>query len=89
MKYFQAKATVVDADMDGDRALLDLEENTYFTLNPTASTIWAAISEPQPLQILVAEVTEKFDVSEEECRSDVEALLQDMVAANLVNEVEA
>ncbi|SCZ71950.1 Coenzyme PQQ synthesis protein D (PqqD) [Epibacterium ulvae] len=89
MKYFQAKATVVDADMDGDRALLDLEENTYFTLNPTASTIWAAISEPQPLQVLVAEVTEKFDVSEEECRSDVEALLQDMVAANLVNEVEA
>ncbi|WP_282096364.1 PqqD family protein [Epibacterium ulvae] len=89
MKYFQAKATVVDADMDGDRALLDLEENTYFTLNPTASTIWAAISEPQPLQVLVTEVTEKFDVSEEECRSDVEALLQDMVAANLVNEVEA
>lgn len=88
MKLFQAKPNVVDAEMGGDRALLDLNENTYFTLNPTAAVIWTAMSKPQPLARLVDKVTEEFEVTKEQCRPDIEALLQAMVAAKIVDEVE-
>lgn len=84
---FVAKTDVMDCDIGGDRALLHLETNTYFTLNPTASEIWLALSEPKTLDQLVSVVTETFEVSDAHCRPDIEALLADMAKANIIEPV--
>ncbi|MEL7133586.1 MAG: PqqD family protein [Pseudomonadota bacterium] len=81
---FVAKPDVMDCDIGGDRALLDLQTNTYFTLNPTASEIWMALSERKSVDELVGVITEAFDVTEAQCRQDIEALLADMHAANII-----
>lgn len=86
---FKAKPEVVDTDIGGDRALLHLEKNTYFTLNPTAAEVWTAMAQPQTLDALVTVVTEKFEVSAELCRPDVEELLRAMVEADVATEVSA
>ena len=87
--HYKAKPEVVDTDIGGDRALLHLENNTYFTLNPTAAEIWAALAEPQTLDALVDVVTDKFEVTDEICRPDVEALVRAMVEADVATEVSA
>ncbi|MFK7867931.1 MAG: PqqD family protein [Roseobacter sp.] len=86
---FLARPDIVDTDIGDDRVLLDLEKNTYFTLNPTAAEVWQAISQPQSLDALVTIVTEKFDVTADLCRPDVEQLVGDLLAAELVTEVSA
>jgi hypothetical protein len=83
-QVFVAQDEVVDCDIGGDRALLHLESNTYFTLNATASTIWLAMSEPKSLDDLVAVVTDRFEVSETQCRPDIEALLSQMIEAEVI-----
>lgn len=79
-----AKIEVIDCDIGGDRALLHIETNTYFTVNETASEIWIALSEPRTVDQLVGVVTEKFEVDEAQCRADVEALLSAMLEANII-----
>jgi hypothetical protein len=85
---FVAMKEVVDSDLGGDRALLDLKNNTYFTLNPTGAEVWNAMQEPQTLTALVEVVTDKFDVSADLCRPDIEQLLQQLISADLVVQVE-
>lgn len=84
---FKAKPEVVDSDIGGDRALLHMEKNTYFTLNPTAAELWAALSEPRTLDEMVAVITEKFDVTDEVCRPDLAQILDQMVEADVVEKV--
>ncbi|UOA21224.1 hypothetical protein DSM14862_04064 (plasmid) [Sulfitobacter indolifex] len=86
---FVAKTEVMDCDIGGDRALLHLENNTYFTVNPTAAAVWKCLEEPATIDILVGAVTEKFEVTDEVCRGDVEAVLAEMIKADIVKEVTA
>lgn len=79
-----AQPDVVDCDIGGDRALLHLQTNTYFTMNGTASALWLALSDPKTVSDLVNVVTEQFDVSADQCRGDVEALVTQMIDANVI-----
>jgi hypothetical protein len=81
---FVARPDVVDCDIGGDRALLNMQSNTYFTVNPTAAEIWLALKAPKSVDDLVGVVTDAFDVTEDRCRPDVETVLADMLAAGIV-----
>lgn len=81
---FKVHPDVVDCELGGDRALLHLGYNTYFTVNQTASTLWVALAEPKSLSELVDVVTDKFDVEPDLCRRDIQALLDQMKAAEIV-----
>ncbi|MDW3223640.1 MAG: PqqD family protein [Paracoccaceae bacterium] len=83
-QFYSAQPDVVDCDIGGDRALLHLQTNTYFTMNATASALWLALAEPKNLDDLVSVVTEKFEVSEDQCRGDIEVLLSQMMEANVI-----
>lgn len=82
--YLVAMPEVIDCDIGGDRALLHVETNTYFTVNETASEIWIALAEPKTVDQLVGVVTEKFDVEDVQCRPDVIALLDAMREAKII-----
>ncbi|WP_299966739.1 PqqD family protein [uncultured Roseobacter sp.] len=84
-RSYVAQPDVVDCDIGGDRALLHLQTNTYFTMNATASALWLALAEPKTVDDLVGVVVETFDVTAEQCRPDIEALLGQMIEANVVD----
>lgn len=87
--HFVANKDVVDCDIGGERALMHLETNTYFTMNETASVLWLSLSQPRSLDGLVSIVTERFDVLAERCRPDVRTLLDEMVEARIIDAVPA
>lgn len=84
--YF-AREDVVASDIGDHWALLDLETSMYYTLNATGATVWNAMQSPTHLSHLIALVTEVFSVSEEICRPDIEAILQQLLSAGLVIQV--
>lgn len=88
-KCYVAQTDVVDCDIGGDRALLHLDTNTYFTMNGTASALWLTLTEPRTLDDLVHVVMEKFDVSDDQCRPDIQVLLTQMVEAKVIDVVPA
>ena len=86
---YVALPDVVDCDVGGERALLHLKTNAYFTLNPTGSVIWLALAEPSSVAEIVSIVTERFDVTAEVCRPDVEDLIAQMVEAQILRAIPA
>lgn len=83
MPMYQARQDVVASDIGGHWALLDLETSMYYTLNASGAQIWDAIQSPASLDTLVTTITKAFSVSQDACRPDVEALINDLVSAGL------
>ncbi len=81
---YVANSQVVDCDIGGDRALLHVDHNTYFTINPTAAAVWCALTEPRDIEFLINLVADEFDVTAEQCKADIQVLLSGMVEAQLV-----
>jgi hypothetical protein len=52
--------------------ILDLEKGSYFTLNDTASLIWAGLIEGKPADAIAASLVETFEVPLERAREDTE-----------------
>ena len=55
--------------------------NGYITLNPTASFLWGALTQPRTADELTNLLTEEFDVSGETAKKDVVSFL-DMLRRN-------
>ena len=55
--------------------------NGYITLNPTASFLWDALTQPRTADELTGLLTEEFDVSGETAQKDV-AVFLDMLRRN-------
>ena len=55
--------------------------NGYITLNPTASFLWNALTQPRTADELTDLLTEEFDVSKETAQKDV-AVFLDMLLRN-------
>ena len=67
-----------------DLVLLHLERGTYFTLNETGAWIWQQIGAGRTVSEIWSSLPERFAVDEEKAKSDVLALLGDLLAEELV-----
>lgn len=68
-------------------ALLDLQSNTYFSLDPIGAVIWEQLSEPSSVEHLTAAVLREYDADPDVCRRDISDLLSDLVTHKLVRTV--
>ena len=84
---YRAAPHVMSCAFGEGTALLDGRTNTYSSLDPVGATVWAALAEAGPagvrLDTLCAAVADEFDVSAPDCRDDVAALLDALVAHGL------
>ncbi|WP_103029001.1 PqqD family peptide modification chaperone [Salinibacter altiplanensis] len=71
-------------EVDGERVILDLEEGTYYGLDPVGARIWAEMQEPAPVKEIVSAITDEYDVGADQCLEDVIALLRDLDQNGLI-----
>ena len=81
---YRAFSNCVACDYADGIAVLNLQTNIYYSLDPVGATVWAALVPGADIATIVAAVTEEFDVTAEVCKPDIESLLSDMAAQNLV-----
>ena len=62
---------------------------SIYSLNPVASAIWRAISQPCATNEIVQIIKEEFDADSAAISADVDSFLAEMTAAGLVNSDEA
>jgi Coenzyme PQQ synthesis protein D (PqqD) len=58
---------------------------SIYSLNPVASAIWQAISQPRSRSEIVQLIEEEFEAQPEIVSCDVDSFLAEMTAAGLVN----
>jgi Coenzyme PQQ synthesis protein D (PqqD) len=74
----------VSSDLSGESVILNLKSGTYFGLNEVGSRIWQLIQEPKTVKDVCKSILEEYEVDAQTCETEVQALLVDLLAAQLV-----
>jgi hypothetical protein len=79
-----ASTDQVSSDLAGESVILNLKSGTYFGLNEVGSTIWSLIQEPKSVGEICQTILQEYDVELQTCERDVQALLNDLLTAQLI-----
>lgn len=85
--YRRTTATM-STEVGDDVVALQAERGFAYGMEEVTAAVWKLLEQPRDLDSLVAALTAEYDVAEGQCRSEVAALLDRMVAEELVEEVE-
>lgn len=85
----QARPDVVSSELGDGAALLDLNSSMYFSVNAVGACVWRAMERPVTLTELARIVSESFEISPDDCQSDVATLVSQLRRNGLVEVVDA
>lgn len=71
-------------ELDDDLVMMDDANGFYYGLDSTARKIWELLEAPMKYQDLLESLVERFDVSFEECKRDVDGFVDDMITHKLL-----
>lgn len=77
----------VGTQIDDSFVMLDFEGGTYVSLNKTATDVWNALEQPTDAANIVGVLTERYDVSSEDCAAAVDRVLADFQTKRLIQPV--
>ena len=80
----QPNDDVLFQEVGGEAVLLNLGSESYFGLNEVGTRIWALLAENNSLQHTFDTLCTEYEVTPEQLKSDLLALVDDMAKAGLV-----
>jgi hypothetical protein len=81
---------VVDTELEtGEAVLLQLQSQTYYSLNVTGTQIWQGLKQGLPLREISRRLQARFEVEPERADGSVLALLDELLQQQLVQRLEA
>lgn len=79
-----SSSDAISCDLDGEAVILHVGSGTYFGLNPLGAEVWNMIQNQRTVSEICDLLTEEYDVSREQCETEVMALLQRLSEEGLV-----
>lgn len=83
-RSYERRPGYVAANLGEELALLDMASGSYLGFNATAAHIWRLLEEPRTLDSLCDAMIDEFDIDTERCRTELSALLNELLAAGLI-----
>lgn len=74
----------VSCDLDGETAILNLENGVYYGLNPVGARIWNFLQEPRTFAEIRGVLLEEYDVEATRLEKDLRILVAQLAAEGLV-----
>ena len=78
----------VGTQIDDAFVMLDFEAGTYVSLNKTATDVWNALEQPTSAENIISILTERYEVSGDQCAAAVDRVLADFQTKRLIQSVE-
>lgn len=75
---------ILSSDLDGEKVMMSIERGEYYGLGKTGSFIWECLKKEQSLNELVEHITNTYDVSRNQCLTDVMPFLNDLLKRKLI-----
>jgi hypothetical protein len=75
--------------LGSEAVILGMRDGVYYGLDSVGARAWALLATPRRVSELVATLVGDFDVERERCTADLLALLDDLLARDLVREIPA
>jgi hypothetical protein len=70
--------------IDGEAILINLSNGTYYSMDKVGGFIWELIKRNYSLSEMVETITQYYDVSAEQAKTDVETLAADLLEEKIV-----
>jgi hypothetical protein len=64
--------------------MLNVEQGAYYSLDPIAAEIWSMIEQPLTVQAISERLQERYDVTAEQCQTDVLEFLGEMQGNGMI-----
>ena len=77
---------LMTADMNGSAVMMDIMTGKYYNLGEVGGRIWELLEEPATLSELIGKLTAEYDVSAEQCRTDILPFLDTLLERGLLLE---
>jgi hypothetical protein len=78
----------VSTTLDDETVILSLADGTYYGLNAVGTSIWNLIQQPTTVQHILDALLEEYDVDRETCAKDLQALIEDLKAHQLIQDAQ-
>jgi hypothetical protein len=75
---------VIHETIEGEVILIDLKTGTYYSLRDTGAAVWQAIEQGADEDAVVAELTSRYDASEDQIRAAGTQLLVELEREGLI-----
>ncbi|MCB2194299.1 MAG: lasso peptide biosynthesis PqqD family chaperone [Bacteroidetes bacterium] len=82
----QRNPEILASDLDGEKVMMSIQQGEYYGLGKTGTFIWDHIEEPITIKELVALITTKYNVSNEQCFQDIKPFITDLIEKQLIIE---
>lgn len=80
-----ASVEQISSDLGGEAVILNLKSGIYHGLNEVGTLIWNLIQTPTTVKDIKAAILAEYEVEAERCDRDLLKLLEDLLAAELIN----
>ena len=77
---------IVHTEVDHHAMLMSIEEGKYYSLSPVATRIWALLEAPITVPELVKRLLEDYEVSPDDCLSDVQIFVDALRERRLIRQ---
>jgi Coenzyme PQQ synthesis protein D (PqqD) len=74
----------VSCDLNGEAAILNLNDGMYYGLNEVGARIWSLLSEPITVSRIRDQLEREYDVDSDRCEKDLVKLLSQLQDAGLI-----
>ena len=74
----------VTADVSGEAVILHLEKGIYYGLDLVGAIVWNLIQTPRTFNEIRDAILEEYDVEADRCERDLQDLLKDLQANELI-----
>lgn len=85
MSIIQVSPDQVSSQLGDEAVILNVKTGIYYGLNEVGARIWSLIQEPIRFDAIVQALLEEYDVEAGQCEEDVQNLLQEFLAAELID----
>jgi hypothetical protein len=82
-RYLKRSEEYIWRDIGGEVVILNDEGTQVCLLNKTAAQIWTLLDGTKTLEEIAAQICERFEVSPDEAREDVQDFVQQLTQAHL------
>ena len=82
---YQRAVNLLEAELGDELVALSVEDGNCFGFNSVAASVWRALDAPRTFTELQDRLLAEYDVSPEQCASELQELLGDLVEKKLVS----
>ena len=85
-KSFNVADDILMSQIENEAILLDLATGTYYNLNQSSIPFWEALQNKQPLEPVVQQILNEYEVEASQVLKDLQIFLQDLLEFGIIND---